>query len=340
MKIQEHVSLASLTTLRVGGEARYFAEARTVQDIDTAVAFAREKALPLFPLGNGSNVLVPDAGVDGLVLKISLRDIATEEQNGSIVLLGGAGSSWDDVVNEACAHGVYGIENLAGIPGTLGGAAVQNIGAYGAELSTVFEYADGIDASTALPKRITRDEAAFAYRTSYFKQHPDFIITSVALRLLKHGAPQIAYADLVRAQAEGVPLQTPEDIARAVRAIRALKFPHDAADGSAGSFFKNPALSREQSETLSKRYPSLPTFPQENGTIKISLAWILDRALSLKGFSMGPVRLYEKQPLVIVASAGATEADVNALAAHVEQLVRTATGISIEREVETFGAKK
>ncbi|MFZ1075021.1 MAG: UDP-N-acetylmuramate dehydrogenase [Minisyncoccia bacterium] len=340
MTIGENVPLAPLTTFGVGGVARFFAEARTEKDIMKAVAFAAQHGLSLFALGNGSNVLVPDNGIEGLVLKISLRDSVAEESNGVVHLRAGAGTSWDAVVDKACARDAFGIENLAGIPGTLGGAAVQNIGAYGVDLSAVFEYADGIDASTNSPRRISLEEAAFGYRTSYFKRHPDFIIATVALRLKKHGAVQIAYADLARAQAEGVPLTTPREVADAVRAIRAVKFPHSENEGTAGSFFKNPVVFREQAEALTAKFPGLPTFPQKNGDVKLSLAWILDHALSLKGYSFGPVRLFEKQPLVIVAKRGATAADVDAFAADVANRVFSATGIAIEREVETFGAQK
>ncbi|MDE1919654.1 MAG: UDP-N-acetylmuramate dehydrogenase [Patescibacteria group bacterium] len=339
MKFGEHVPLAPLTTLGVGGKARFFIEAHSEEDVKAAIARARECGLPVLPLGGGSNLLVPDAGVDGVVVKVMMRDIACEEGGAETLLVAGAGASWETVVDTATSRGLFGIENLAGIPGTIGGAAVQNIGAYGAELAGVFAYADTVDAATGSSRRIARDEAAFGYRTSFFKNNRSHIVTRVALRLSTHASPNISYPDLLRAQEEGVSLTAPVDIAKAVRAIRARKFPKQAEEGSAGSFFKNPVISRELASALAERFPGMPQFPQPDGTVKVSLAWLLDRALSLKGFSKGNARLYEKHPLVIVARAGARAADIDALAKEVAELVRSATGIAIEREVETFGAR-
>lgn len=337
MNLQEHVALAPLTTFHIGGRARVFVEADTFEDIQKAILFARQHTLPLFVLGQGSNVLIPDAGIDGVVIKIALRGIAFQDEKEAMLCIADAGTLWEDVVDEASARGLFGIENLAGIPGSCGGATVQNIGAYGAELADVFEYADCINSTTGTKERVTRTKAAFAYRKSFFKKHRELVITRVALRLAKRGTPNIAYPDLIRAGAEGTPLATPAEIARAIRSIRALKFPQNALEGTAGSFFKNPIISRELFEGLAKRFPELPAFPQEDAMVKISLAWLLDHALSLKGFSLGEVRLYEKQPLVIIARAGATAAEVDALATLVAERVFAETGIRIEREVEIFG---
>ncbi len=338
--VSTHVPLAPFTTFGVGGEARFFIEAHTEKDIKDAITLARQHALPLFALGGGSNVLVPDAGIVGVVLKIAMSDIVCEKEGDETLLVAGAGALWDDVVDNAGARGLFGIENLAGIPGTVGGAAVQNIGAYGAELENVFAYADVIDSATSSPRRITRAEAAFAYRTSFFKEHREHIITRVAVRLFERAKPNISYADLVRASAEGVPLATPVEIARAVRTIRSKKFPSTSGEGTVGSFFKNPIISSEIFPSLIRRFPGLPAFPQADGRIKVSLAWILDHVLSLKGFAKGPVRLYEHHPLVIVARAGARAADIDAFARDIEERVLAATGITIEREAEMFGTPR
>ncbi len=337
MNPREGVPLAPFTTFHIGGPARVFIEATTEEEIRAAFGEAKRRALPVYPLGAGSNVLVRDEGVDGVVLKVMLSGCTFADDGGDTLLVAGAGLLWDEIVSRASAQNIFGIENLAGIPGTIGGAAVQNIGAYGAEFSNVFEYADTIESATGESARITRADAAFGYRTSFFKTHHTHIITRVALRLTKTAKPNIAYADLARAQAAGTPLATPSHIARAIRAIRAEKFPHTAHEGSAGSFFKNPVIPREHAAALAAQYPGLPVFPHEDGTAKISLAWLLDHALSLKGFSLGPVRLYEKQPLVITAREGARAEDVDALAREVEARVLRTTGIAIEREVETFG---
>ncbi|MCX6786456.1 MAG: UDP-N-acetylmuramate dehydrogenase [Candidatus Kaiserbacteria bacterium] len=337
--MKERVSLAPFTTFGVGGEARIFIEARTEEEIQEAITYARECNLQLYPLGAGSNLLVPDAGVDGVVLKIMLDDIAFENDGDDTLIIADAGARWEKIVDTASEHELFGIENLAGIPGTIGGASVQNIGAYGAELANTFEYADCINKTTGAHKRITRTEAAFAYRTSFFKTHREFIITRVTLRLSKHATPNITYPDLARVYEAGTPLRTPSEIIIAVRAIRAKKFPLSIEEGTAGSFFKNPVISRELADSLALRFPDLPLFPQEDGSVKISLAWLLDYALSLKGFSINKVRLYEKQPLIIVARTGATATEVSAFADEIAKRVFAATGIVIEREVETFGAK-
>ncbi len=333
MRLQEHVALAPFTTFLIGGPARYFIEAKSDDDILEALAFARTKKLNLFILGAGSNVLVPDEGVAGVVLKVAIDEIECVGQR----IVAGAGAHWDDVVDTAVARGLFGIENLAGIPGFVGGAIVQNIGAYGAELALTVEYVDAINRATGESIRFSREQAEFGYRTSVFKEKKDFIITHVALMFDAQGELNISYPDLVRAREAGVALATPREVAQAVRAIRTNKFPSDGETGTAGSFFKNPVISQAQAVILRERYSGLPMFSQNDGKMKISLAWLLDHALSLKGLTKGGARLYEKQPLVIVAEAGATSSDVDALARNVAQRVYDATGITIEREVETFG---
>ncbi|HUY62274.1 MAG TPA: UDP-N-acetylmuramate dehydrogenase [Candidatus Paceibacterota bacterium] len=333
--------LAPLTTLGIGGPARVFMEAKTDDDLETARGEAARRSLALLALGGGSNILVPDAGVDAVVVKMAMNGIAFDGAGDEIILGAGAGARWDDVVDAAAARGAWGIENLAGIPGTAGGAAVQNIGAYGAELAPVFAHADVVDAASGARRRVSRADAAFGYRASAFKRDRTLLITRIALRLSRRAAPNLAYADLARAKEAGAPLATPAEIAAAVRAIRSGKFPQGGEEGTAGSFFKNPIIPAAEAAALAARYPGLPVFPQDDGaTAKVSLAWLLDRALALKGHAHGGARLYEKQPLVIVARAGATAADVDALAKDVAARVLAATGIRIEREVETFGARR
>jgi len=334
-----HVPLAPYTTFHIGGQARFFIEALTKKDIEDAIAFAREQHLPLYPLGGGSNVLIKDEEIKAVVLRVANRDISFENDGDDTLLIAGAGMSWDTLVDTIGARSIFGIENLAGIPGTLGGAAVQNIGAYGAELSSVFVYADTINRVTGKQQSITASEAAFAYRTSFFKTHRDFVITHVVLRLKKSSTANLSYPGLAQVAASGEKLTTPAEIARAVRAIRAKKFPQNAGEGTAGSFFKNPIIARKLADVLAARWPGLPIFAQEDGRVKVSLAWLLDHALSLKGYATGHVRLYENQPLVIVARDGATARDVDAFADTIAERIRTATGITIEREVETVDEK-
>jgi len=338
--LTSNIPLAPFTTFHIGGSARILIEARTEEEIQDALAYAQKYNLALYPLGAGSNILVPDAGIDGVVLKIMLNEIAFESSGNETLLIAGAGAPWENIIDAASKRDLFGIENLAGIPGTIGGAVVQNIGAYGAELSEVFEYADVINSVTSYHSRIHLAEAEFAYRTSFFKKHREYIILRVALNLSKQTSPKIMYADLANRHTAGESLNTPSEIVKVIRAIRAKKFPDITKEGTAGSFFKNPIVSCGLADSLAMRFPELPLFPQENNTVKISLAWILDHILSLKGFSKGLVRLYEEQPLVIVARAGATATEVDVFANEIAERVLAATGIAIEREVEMFGTQE
>lgn len=340
MKVEERIPLATYTTFGVGGDARFFVEARTRSDIEDAVSYARHRGVAIYPLGAGSNILVPDIGVSGLVLKVSLSDITLHEQGAEVLLVAGAGVKWEEVVEYATRRELFGIENLAGIPGTIGGAAVQNIGAYGVEFSSSFEYADVFNIMTNTYERISNEQASFAYRSSFFKKHHELIIVSVALRLTKHGAPNVSYPDLQQAKLGGVSLTTPIEIAQAVRTIRSCKFPESHEGGTAGSFFKNPVVDKRVAEAVARQFPGVPLFPQKDGSVKIPLAWILDHALALKGFSNGNARLHDKQPLVLVARSGASATEIDLLASEVARRVFSETKLVIEREVETFSDRK
>jgi UDP-N-acetylmuramate dehydrogenase len=340
MIVRERVPLAPLTSLGVGGSACFYIEASSGEDLYGASAFARERGLPLRLLGAGTNVLVPDAGVEAVVVRLARDTVSFATEGGEPLLLAESGVSWDTLVDLAVARTLWGIENLAGIPGSVGGALVQNIGAYGTDLSHTFRYAEVFDHARGVTRRVEAAEAALSYRTSLFKGRHDFIILRIALSLSDRGEPDTSYADLAALREEGAALTTPGHVASAVRSVRAKKFPRD--EGSAGSFFKNPVVSGEVLASLTERFPGLPAYPvapAEAGAPshkKIPLAWLLDKALGLAGYARGPVRLFERQPLVIVAMRGARASDVEALAREVEDRVAEAFGIMIEREVETF----
>ncbi len=338
MIVRERVILSPYTSLSVGGPARFFVEATSEQDVSDAVDFAAREHLPILPLGGGTNVLVPDAGVEAVVLSFGSGHFScTPAHDTNTLLVADAGVSWDALVDAAAAQDLWGIENLAGIPGRAAGALVQNIGAYGVEFSSVFTYADVFDCGARAVRHISRSDAHLAYRTSLFKEDHTLIILRIALTLSGRGTPQLAYADLVRAQEAGVVLSTPRDIVKTVRSIRAAKFPQ-RPDSTAGSFFKNPIVSGEQARALQKRFPGLPVYPESSGRIKLSLAWLLDHALGLKGFTEGHVRLFEKQPIVLVALPGATAREIDTFACSIERRVHDELSIRIEREVALFDA--
>ncbi|MGE5541235.1 MAG: UDP-N-acetylmuramate dehydrogenase [Bacillota bacterium] len=337
MRVEEGRVLRDLTTLRVGGPARYVLTVESTDELVDALAFVREKSVPFVVLGEGSNVLASDEGYEGAVILMRIPGIAFTDAADAMLVTAGAGESWDAFVSACAEQGLWGVENLAGIPGTVGAAPVQNIGAYGMELKDTLQEVIAVNATTGEQHTFDRDVCRFGYRDSRFKHEPELIITSVTFRLAKNSEPRIGYSDLKTAATEGEDLSTPAAIGPTVRTIRARKFPDLSQYGTAGSFFKNPIISQERFVELAKTYGAIPSFPQENG-VKVPLAYILDHVLSLRGYRKGPTFLFGNQPLVLVADPTATANDVDALARELESRVREATGIEIEREVRNLDA--
>lgn len=335
MEIQEHIPLSSLTTFRIGGPARYVVDCASVEDVQEALEFAKSVGLPLIPLGQGSNLLASDSETSAVIARISIPGIVWGEEENDVFVEVGGGVSWDSLVTEACGRDLWGIENLAGIPGTVGACPVQNIGAYGSDVAQTIVWVEAYDTERSTIQRFSNSECLFGYRESLFKRKSVFIIMRVCFRLTKNGEPKIEYADLTTARMEGVVLDSPLQIAEAVRDIRSKKFPDLTLYGTAGSFFKNPTISTEEYEVLKLKYEGLPGFAVEKG-IKIPLAWILDHVLALRGYTLGPVFLFHTQPLVLVANPGATAEDVETLAREVSKKVFEATSITIEREVRSL----
>jgi UDP-N-acetylmuramate dehydrogenase len=340
MKLLENVPLSSLTTLKVGGSARYVAECRNEDDIQTALAFSHERGLPWYVIGGGSNLLAPDDGFSGTIIRPFFDGMTFTDAGEAVKVHVGVGVVWNALVQESVERGLWGLENLAAIPGLVGGAPVQNIGAYGADTADTLSYVDAFDTKTGSTIRFSKEDCAFGYRDSRFKHDPSLIITAVGFLLLKNGVAHIQYPDLVAYAEKGGQLSTPKEIAAAVAEIRSKKFPDLSVVGTAGSFFKNPVISAEKYAALRAAYPDLPGFPQTEGatesTVKVPLAWILDHVLHLRGYTVGNVRLFEKQPLVLVAEQGATASEINSFVKDIADKVKDATGIEIEREVRTF----
>src|SRR3989344_7537815 len=325
MLIEENVPLAPLTTFFIGGSARYFVRVKTVEELQQSLDYARDQNLATLILGGGSNVLVSDAGFDGLVIKIEMAGV---ERDGD-TLIAEAGESWDSLVERAVADGLWGVENLSGIPGTAGAAPVQNIGAYGSEVKNTLAWVDAFDTRSGTVARLGNAECMFGYRTSRFKKEPGrFVIKRAAFALDKNGAPDASYKDLAGCGALSI-----AQVRERVLSVRSRKFPDLRVEGTAGSFFLNPVVSAQKAAGLLAKYPDLPHFKAENG-VKVSLAWLLDRALGIKGLSVGGARLFERQPLVISASRDAHSRDVAELAGKVADLVRDKLQIDIEPEVK------
>ncbi len=335
MTVDERVPLSSLTTFKSGGVTARVAHIRTVEDFDAARAMITAEQLPFYALGEGSNVLPSDDGYDGLIVKLEIPGMEFSVEGDTVRATCGAGVSWDVFVREAAVRGLWGVENLAGIPGTCGAAPVQNIGAYGAELSHVLHSVDVYDMRDGALRTMFRDECELAYRDSRFKRESNLIIVRVTFALSRTAAPRIEYGDLLRAKEAGTDLSTPAAIGAAVRTIRATKFPDLTVYGTAGSFFKNPVLSEQKYTELTARYGAVPRFSNPSG-VKVPLAFILDKALALRGFRMGHAHLFGAQPLVLVLDPGGSSSEIEALAREVETRVYDATGIRIEREVRSL----
>lgn len=335
MNHEENISLSEHTTFKIGGNARFFFRAKSVEDLKKALAFAKEEKVPFFILGGGSNLLVSDDGFSGVVIKNEILGTTFEESGGSVLVKVGAGENWDEFVGETVEKGFFGLENLSGIPGTVGAAPVQNIGAYGTEVKDTIVSVEVLDFATGEVETISNAECAFQYRDSFFKtsEGKNFIITSVTFRLKKEAPLNLEYKDLKNYFA-GKPTPTLSEVRRAVLEIRSKKFPDLKVFGTAGSFFKNPIISAEKFQELKNKFPELPGFEQPGGLVKISLAWILDHVCQMKGFSKGALALFERQPIVLINSGGAGAQHVDEFAQQVIDSVKEKTGIEVEWEVQ------
>lgn len=351
--MKENVSLAGDTTLKVGGLAKYFVSAKTEKEIKEALARATSEKLPVLVLGGGSNILVGDGGFSGIVIQIKMGGFSYEDGGGARILArAAAGVSWDVFVADTVSRGLWGLENLSGIPGTVGATPIQNIGAYGAEAKDTIKSVRALDMRTGEEKVFSNAECRFEYRDSFFKslEGKNFIVLEVTFKLSKEPKPNISYKDLQdffakkdgrifesvsRSEAhkrENAAHLSAADIRKAVLEIRSKKFPDLSKVGTAGSFFKNPIISSEQFEELKSKYPELPFFPA-NGGVKIPLAYILDKICGLKGFKKGKVELFQNQPLVLVNTGGATAKEILKFVAEIKKVVKEKTGIDIEEEV-------
>lgn len=334
LDIKKNVPLAQYTTLHIGGVADYVVEVTSKDELKEACAFAKEKDIPLLTLGGGSNVLISDDGFRGLVIIMSLKGRDYDEVDSDTVRARfGAGEVLDGVVADAAARTLWGLENLSSIPGSVGATPVQNVGAYGVEVSKLIFSVETIHKNTNEEKIFSNDECNFLYRDSFFKSEEgkEFIITAVAFTLSKIPQPQVMYGDL-SALREAVDL-TPAMVRETVATIRAHKFPDWTQVGTAGSFFKNPVVSAEQYSELKQHYTDIPGYVQSDGTVKISLGYVLDKVCGLRGYCEGNVCLYEKQALVLVTKKAATAAEVKNFTHHIKEKVFQKTKIEIECEV-------
>ena len=348
MLIEENVPLAPLSTLGVGGPARYFCQARSEDDIREAVVFAHEQGLPLFLLGGGSNLVVSDSGFAGLVVKIALHGIEQlAMQNDRVTFNVAAGEDWDAFVASTVESNCAGLECLSGIPGSVGGTPVQNVGAYGQEVSDTITEVRVLHLETLESITFSNADCQFAYRRSRFNTADcgEYAITGVSFQLTRGGAPALRYADLQRHFAEHNGNPTLPEVRAAVREIRQRKamliVPGDEDARSVGSFFKNPIISDKQYETLAAPFVAFdlhpPSYAAGDGYRKIPAAWLVEQAGFSKGHTKGAAGISRRHALAIVNRGGATAADIIGLKDEIQSRVRERFGIELEPEPVFLG---
>ncbi|MDC1205233.1 UDP-N-acetylmuramate dehydrogenase [Candidatus Pacebacteria bacterium] len=332
--IEEHISLKDFTTLKVGGAAEFFTVAATEAELIEAVQFAKGKGLAVHVIGEGSNILISDQGLPGLTIKNALSGWSERIDESIVYVTMGAGEVFDRAVAYTVSKGYWGLENLSHIPGSVGAAPVQNIGAYGVEIGERISTVKVFNIETEQFETLENETCRFGYRDSLFK-HPDgekYIITAVTCLLRMLPNPTLTYKDLTETFKDNTAPKISE-IRDAVISIRSKKFPDWNQVGTAGSFFKNPIVGRTTYEKLRGEFPELPGFDVSDIDVKIPLAWILDHVCGLKGVEQGNVGTYQGQALVIVNNGKATASEVAAFADHIADIVFEKTGIKIEWEV-------
>ena len=351
LKFQEFIPLAPYTTLRIGGPARFFCEVKVEADVAQAVSFAKERNLPLFVLGGGSNLLVSDTGFDGVVLRVGVAVLKGERRDGESVLLEvGAGENWDDVVLYAVDRGYAGIECLAGIPGDAGGTPVQNVGAYGQEVAETIVQVRAYDLESGAFVNLDHEACRFGYRRSLFNTEARgrYIVTAVTYKLRPGGEAALRYADVKRhfaAQFDRGEKPSLRQVYEAVRSIRERKgmlTGQGGPDGrSAGSFFKNPVI---PSATLPRialkaecRCEEIPQYPAGDGMVKLAAAWLVEQAGFHKGFAMGRAAISSRHTLALVNLGDATAAELIALRDAVMTAVQNKFAIQLEQEPVMLG---
>jgi UDP-N-acetylmuramate dehydrogenase len=344
LHIEENVPLAPLTTIGIGGPARYFAKATTVDDIRKGVDWASSRSLPLFILGGGSNLLISDDGYKGLVLQIDLRGVIVDTDDEFATVNVSASEPWDSFVATAVAHGWAGIECLSGIPGSTGATPIQNVGAYGQDVSETIIGVEVLDRKSGVVSTLTSEECRFGYRSSVFKndERDRYVVLNVTFRLKAGGAASVRYPELRRYLEErgesDQDLRTVRDAVIAIRKRKGMVLdPNDPDTRSDGSFFMNPIIDGAQFARFKQKAENAPSFPSNDGTVKLPAAWLIEHAGFTKGFTHGNVGLSAKHTLAVVNRGGGTAREVRELVKMVQDRVREKFGVEIHPEPNFIG---
>jgi UDP-N-acetylmuramate dehydrogenase len=345
--LREGLILAPMTTLGIGGPARYFAEVTTAGGLIEGVSWARANSLPLFFLGGGSNIVVADSGFPGLVLRVSIAGLETRFDGDDVVVTAGSGEVWDTLVRRCVDQNWAGFECLSGIPGRVGATPIQNVGAYGQETSETLASVGTLDLSTGKLLDLSAGECEFGYRTSRFKtrDRDKFVIVRVTYRLRVGGTAAVRYPEPQRyLDDRGVNNPSLSDVRQAVLTIRGRKAmvidPSDVDSRSVGSFFVNPTLTREEFEDVKSRAMKLtggegdemPSFPMSDGRVKLSAAWLIELAGIKRGYTHGNVGTSTKHALAIVNRGGGTSREIVELKELIQQRVLGEFGLALVPE--------
>lgn len=329
--VKENVALKDKNTFHVAATTRWYGEFSSADDLKAFYDDPRFRALPKFILGGGSNLLITQ-DFDGLMLKSVDTSVSVADENDAYTFVKiGAGADWTATVASLVDKGFNGIENLMSVPGTAGGAAVQNIGAYGLEIAERISEVECFDPAAGDVRVLSADDCDYGYRTSIFKtEKTDWVVLSVTLALPKVFEPRVAYKELAAVFGDKVPASAKE-VASAVKAVRAKKLPDPAKIGNAGSFFKNPVVTKVKMVHLLEDDPTLVTYPLAGGRAKLSAGRLID-AVGLKGKREGDAGVSEKHSLVLVNYGNATGKDILAMAEKVKAAVKRRYGVTLEPE--------
>ncbi|MFS2159612.1 UDP-N-acetylmuramate dehydrogenase [Pseudomonas sp. Pseusp122] len=337
LQIKNNVSLKAFNTFGVDVRAQQYAEAHNDDEVREALAYAANQALPVLVIGGGSNLLLT-ADVQALVLRMASRGIRVLREDCSHGLVEAeAGEPWHPFVLWCLEMGMAGLENLSLIPGTVGAAPIQNVGAYGVEIKDVFHSLTAIDRQTGELREFVRDECEFAYRDSLFKREAGrWLILRVRFLLPRVAELHLEYGPVrERLQQMGIEKATPMHVSRAICAIRSEKLPDPAVLGNAGSFFKNPVIAAAQAAELKNRYPGLVAYPQGDGQVKLAAGWLIEQA-GWKGFRDGDAGVHVLQALVLVNHGHATGTQLLSLARRIQGDIAERFGVMLEMEPNLY----
>ncbi len=338
MEFLQNFQLQNFNTFALQVKAKYFASVSNIAELKQALAFATKHELPRLILGGGSNMLLQN-DFPGLVIYLHFKGLELAEQTkGEICIKAACGENWHEFVQYCLRHQYFGLENLSLIPGNVGAAPIQNIGAYGVELKDSFQHLQAIDVQSGEIKTFDQQQCEFSYRNSVFKGRlkDRYIILSVTLRLSKTAQSTIEYGTIKQElERMACTAATPLDVSQAVINIRQAKLVNPKVLGNAGSFFKNPVVDKKTYQTLFKRFPQLVAYPERANRIKLAAAWLIEQA-GWKSKRQGQVGVYSKQSLVIVNYGGASGDEILSFSKQIQASVEHLFGVTLETEVQIY----